>query len=99
MKRPTPMRTRLASRTIGESLSTWRRIRDLTAQQVADKADVSRATISRLENGDPSVSLCTFLNVCNALGVLDEVTQAVDPYESDYGRLRVDQSLPKRIRR
>ncbi len=99
MKRPAPMRMRLAARSIGEDLSACRRIRNLTAQQVADKADVSRATISRLENGDPSVSLCTFLGVCNALGILDEVTKAVDPYESDCGRLRAGQSLPQRIRR
>ena len=99
MKRPTPMRTQLAAKTIGENLATWRKMRNLTAQQIADKANVTRATISRLENGDPSVSLCTVLNVCNALGITDTVITATDPYETDFGRLRADQELPKRIRR
>lgn len=99
MKRPVPMRTRLAAKAIGENLSTWRKMRNLTAQQVADKADVTRATISRLENGDPSVSFCTVLNVCNALGITDSLVDSTDPYETDFGRLRADQELPKRVRR
>lgn len=99
MKRPTPVRTRLAAKEIGESISTWRRLLGFTAQELADKADVSRATISRLENGDASVSLSTFINICNAIGVTSNITKAVDPYESDLGRLRADQELPQRVRR
>lgn len=99
MKRPTPMRTRLAAKSIGENLSTWRKMRDLTTQELADKANVARTTISRLESGDPSVSFCTVVNVCNALGIADALVSATDPYETDFGRLRADQELPKRIRR
>ena len=99
MKRPTPMRTRLSAKTIGENLSTWRKMRSLTTQQMAEKANVTRATISRLENGDPSVSFSTVLNVCNALDITDMLVAATDPYETDFGRLRADQELPKRIRR
>jgi transcriptional regulator with XRE-family HTH domain len=67
-------------------------------EDLAFKANVSRDTISRLENGDPSVSFETVINVCNALGISDELTTATDPYENPYGRLRADQELPKRIR-
>lgn len=98
MKRPTPMRTKLAAQEIGQSIASWRKLYGLTAQQLAEKANASRDTISRLENGDPSVSLATFLNICNALGVTDTVTAAVDPYETDFGRMRADQTLPQRVR-
>lgn len=98
VKRPIPARTRLAARSIGENLQTWRRLRGITAQELADKANVSRATISRLENGDPSVAMATFLTVCTALGVLDGVVKATDPFETDYGRLRADQEIPQRVR-
>ncbi len=54
--------------------------------------------IGRLEHGDPSVSFETVLNVCANVGVLDRVVDAIDPYETDYGRLRADQELPKRVR-
>lgn len=98
MKRPTPARTVLAARALGESISTWRKMRNLTVQQLAVKANASRGTITRLEHGDPSVSLATFLNVCNILGVTEGVKDAVDPYESDFGRIRADQELPQRVR-
>lgn len=98
MKRPVPMRTRLAAKGIGENLAAWRKLRSLTVQQMADKADVSRATISRLEKGDPSIAFHTVLNVCNALGITDAVLTATDPYETDFGRAQADRSLPQRVR-
>ncbi len=98
MKRPTTVRTKLAAKEIGQSVATWRKLYGFTAQQLADKANVSRGTISRLENGDPSVSFETFLNVCNALNVTDAVKAAVDPYETDFGRARSEQTLPERVR-
>lgn len=98
MKRPTPMKTRLAAKNIGEAVTTWRKLRSLTVQQLADKANVSRGTITRLESGDPSVSFETVLNVATMLGIADRVIDAFDPYETDYGRLRADEMLPQRVR-
>lgn len=99
MNRPVPMATKLAGKRIGENLSSWRRLFGITSQQLAERAAVSRATISRLENGDTSVSLATFLNVCRALETLDPVITATDPYETDLGRARANQTLPQRVRR
>lgn len=99
MKRPTPTKTRLAAKDIGESVTTWRKLRGLTMQQLADKANASRATISRLENGGPSVSFETVLNVATMLGIMDRVIDAFDPFETDYGRLRAEEELPQRVRR
>ena len=98
MKRPTPVRTTLATKRIGESINTWRKLRGLTVQQLADKANASRSTISRLESGDPSVSFETVLNVATKLGIMDRVIDAFDPYETDYGRIRADEMLPQRVR-
>lgn len=99
MKRPRSTKTAIASKLIGENIASWRKLYGITSDQLAQKANVSRSTISRLENGDPSVSLKTFLNVCRALTSLDAVVQATDPYETDYGRIRADQALPQRVRR
>lgn len=98
MKRPTTVRTKLAARSIGESINTCRKLRHLTMEQLAFKANVSRNTISRLEKGDPSVSFETVLNVANMLEILDQVIDAFDPYENDYGRMFADNELPKRVR-
>ncbi|MGN8688578.1 helix-turn-helix transcriptional regulator [Atopobiaceae bacterium HCP3S3_F7] len=91
-------KTKLAAKSIGVNIATWRRLYGLTSQELADKANVSRATISRLENGDPSVSLETFLNACRTLQTLNAVVEATDPYQTDLGRARADQALPQRVR-
>lgn len=98
MKRGIPVSTQLAAKQIGENLATWRKLSGLSSQQVADRVGVSRGTISRLENGDSSVSLAIFLSVCRAVGAQD-IALATDPYETDLGRARADQNLPKRIRK
>lgn len=99
MSRPTPPRITAAAVTIGEHIVAWRKLQGLTAAQVADRAGIARATLRRIETGDPGVSFSAFLGVARALGVLDAVVQATDPYETDLGRARADEILPKRVRR
>jgi transcriptional regulator with XRE-family HTH domain len=93
----TPVAVASAERRIGEHLTTWRKLRQLTAAQVADRAGISRHTVMRLENGD-GVSMENLLRVARALGVLDTLVAAVDPYTTDWGRLRLQDSLPERVR-
>jgi hypothetical protein len=38
------------------------------------------------------------LRVIHALGVLDKLTDSINPFESDLGRLRADEELPLRVR-
>jgi transcriptional regulator with XRE-family HTH domain len=85
-------------RRVGEHLATWRRLRGLTQQQVAERAQIGRRTLVALERGSGGTSLETTLRVARILGVMDQVVRALDPYESDVGRLRADGRLPQRIR-
>lgn len=98
MARPVPFKTQQAAADIGGHLAAWRKLRGLTAQQVAERAGITRQTVGRLERGDLAVGMGVFLSVCRALGVLPSVVAATDPYETPLGRARADQSLPKRIR-
>jgi transcriptional regulator with XRE-family HTH domain len=82
---------------LGEDLATWRRLRNLTIAQVAERADVARGVVMKLEAGG-GVTLESTLRVARALGVLDELTSSVDPYRSDVGRLRSAEVLPRRVR-
>ena len=93
------MKVAAAAREMGANLSAWRRNPGLSSEEVAQRAGVSRSTVSRLEGGDASVGLATFLAVCRSAGVLDSVVRATDPYETDFGRARADMELPKRVRR
>ena len=95
---PVPVKTRLSAQRIGEYFTAWRKLQSLTAQQVADRAGISRETLRKLEKGQATVGLDVFLNVARVLGTLDRVVEALDPYETDLGRARADQALPKRVR-
>jgi transcriptional regulator with XRE-family HTH domain len=87
-----------AAVSIGEQFVAWRKLQGLTAVQVSERAGISRNTLRRIEIGDAGVGLDVFLSVARALGVLDAVVTATDPYETDLGRARADEALPKRVR-
>lgn len=95
---PSPLPVRRALKEITDSLVTWRKLRGLTQAQVADRAGISRDTVVRLEAGDGGVSTETLLRVLRSLGILDALPRALDPYETDVGRLRADEHLPARVR-
>jgi transcriptional regulator with XRE-family HTH domain len=83
---------------VGTGIAAWRKLRGLTQAQLADRAGIDRKTVLRLEKGDGGVSTENLLRVLRALGILDELPRALDPYESDVGRLRSDEQLPRRVR-
>lgn len=82
----------------GEHVRGWRMVLGLTAQQVAERADITRDTLRKIESGNPNVSFNNVAQVLRALGVLDQVVDAVDPLGSDIGRLRADKLVRKRAR-
>jgi transcriptional regulator with XRE-family HTH domain len=95
--RLTPPTVRRALREIGEDVAAWRKLRGLTQKQLADRAGIARTTLHRLEHGD-SIGTEQLLRILRALGVLDGLSRALDPYESAIGRLRSEERLPQRVR-
>jgi transcriptional regulator with XRE-family HTH domain len=95
---PSPLPVRRALRDIGSHVQAWRKLRGLTQNQLADRAGIDRKTLMRVERGDGGVSFEIVLRVLHGLGVLDGVSTAVDPYETDVGRLRADDQFPRRVR-
>jgi len=93
-----PPAVRRALRGVADDVAVWRRLRGLTQVQLADRAGVSRDTLTRLEGGDGGVSTENLLRILRALGILTGVSAALDPYTSDIGRLRSEQQLPRRVR-
>lgn len=100
-KRPLSSRSRRTARTLGEHVSTFRRLQGLTAEQVADRAGISRNTLRKLERGEATIGLDVFLEVCRVLGILDFVLVGMNPYETALGQALAQQNLelPKRVRR
>jgi transcriptional regulator with XRE-family HTH domain len=87
------------SKNIGQNFTSWRKLLGLTAKQVAERAEISTVTYSKIENGASGASLKNILKVAKALGILEKILTSTDPYETDLGRARADVSLPKRVRR
>lgn len=86
-----------AMRTLGDDLATWRKLRHLTAGEVADRAGIGVNTVLRVESGK-GATLENVLRISRALGVLESLTTALDPYSTDLGRARADEALPARVR-
>jgi len=96
--RRAPPPVRRALHDVADGAATWRKLRGLTQVQLADRAGVSRDTVARLEKGDGGVSVENLLRILRALGILDSLPRALDPYETDVGRLRSEEQLPQRVR-
>ncbi len=93
-----PLPVRRAAGEIAQHVVTWRKLSGLTQKQLADRSGVARGTVGRLEAADMGVSLENVLRVLRALGLLGTVSHALDPLESDVGRLRAGERLPQRVR-
>jgi transcriptional regulator with XRE-family HTH domain len=96
--RATPPGVTRALHVLGTQVSDWRKLQRLTAAHVAERAGISRDTLRAIEAGKGTASTENLLRVLRVLGILDAVITATDPYQTDAGRLRADEILPKRVR-
>ena len=84
--------------TFGEHIRGWRMVLGLTAQQVSERAGITRDTLRKIENGDPGVRFGSVMQVLRALGAIDTAVDAIDPLNSDIGRIRAGHLAKKRAR-
>jgi len=70
---------------MGEQIMLARKRRHLSMQDVADRATVSRLTVSKVEKGDPTVALGIYARVLYALNLENDITliAANDPLGRD----------------
>ena len=59
---------------MGEQITLARQRRHLSMQDIADRATVTRLTISRVEHGDPTVSMGIYARVLYALNLEKDIT-------------------------
>lgn len=64
----------------------------MTAEQVARDAGITRVTLNRLERGDPSVTVATFLKVLDSLRLSQDLVDVAE----DADRRTDDEQLPLR---
>jgi transcriptional regulator with XRE-family HTH domain len=99
MRRPTPPILIVSAKQWGQHFATWRKLLELTSQDVAERAGVHRQTVSKIENGDTSIRYEDFIRVARAIGLLEKITEAIDPMETEFGKVRAEVALKKRVRK
>ncbi|MEP3666060.1 MAG: helix-turn-helix transcriptional regulator [Roseibium sp.] len=83
---------------IGEDLTAARKVRNITQQDMADRMNVSRSLVHRMENGDSRVSFGAYAAASWIMG-LEKNLMAVFDQENDpvfQRNSRLD--LPQRVR-
>ncbi|MQV12221.1 helix-turn-helix domain-containing protein [Sinorhizobium meliloti] len=84
-------------RKLGEDISLARRARRMSAQDFADRIGISRATLHRLESGDPGIALNTLALALHALGRLDALVDLADPIHDHVTMMQLREGVPKRV--
>ena len=59
---------------MGEQIMLARKRRDLSMQDIADRATVTRLTVSKVEHGDPTVSMGIYARILFALNLEKDIT-------------------------
>lgn len=99
MRTRTPRRVTAAASEIGANVRTWRKLLNLTAEELADRAGISAPALRRIESGNPAVAFESVARVLLIVGQLDAMVAATDPYATDLGRAQAARTLPQRVRR
>ncbi len=71
---------------IGENIKLARKRRKLTTEQVAERAGIHRATLHRVEKGDPTVAIGIYFNVLKVLNL-----------ESDFSKIALDDEFGRKL--
>ena len=81
---------------LGQRLKDARLRRRFSMETVCVRADISRPTLSKIEQGDPSVAFGNYVQVLRVLGLLDDLSLIAK--EDVLGRRLQDEALPQRQR-
>jgi transcriptional regulator with XRE-family HTH domain len=89
---------RRALRKLGADIHDARRRRRLTMAVIAERAFTSRATLQRVEAGDPGVGIGIYAAVLQALGLLGGLGELAEAGRDAVGQALATASLPQRVR-
>lgn len=85
-------------RKLGEDIRDARRRRRLPMEAVAERAMITRVTLTKVERGDPGVSLGIYATVLFVLGLVERLAQVADPGQDSVGLALEGEQLPQRVR-
>ena len=93
-----PLPVERALRRLGQDISTARRMRRLSQEDLARRIGPALSTVRRLEDGYPGTALHTFLRALQVLGRLDAMTRVMAMEHDAHGMELIRERLPQRVR-
>ena len=86
-----------ALRKLGHDLRDARLRRRITIEILAQRASISRTTMTRIEKGDAGVSAGNYATVLFILGMIDRLSNLADIRQDAVGLALEEEDLPKRV--
>jgi len=93
-----PMPVKRALFKLGSDISDARRRRRIPFKLLAERTNFSRSTLSKIEKGDPTVSLGAYSFVLYILGMTNRLSDLADVRYDKTGLILDEENLPKRVR-
>ncbi|MDR3284677.1 MAG: helix-turn-helix domain-containing protein [Treponema sp.] len=81
---------------MGDNIKYARLRRDLSMEQVAERAGISRATLHKVESGNPGVAIGAYLKTLYVLNLEEDLSSVAR--DDEFGRALQDIKLPSRKR-
>jgi transcriptional regulator with XRE-family HTH domain len=93
---PLPVKRSLAK--LGGDIRAARLRRRIPTTLMAERAFISRSTLQKVEQGDPSVSLGIYATILFILGLSERIADLADPGTDALGLELEEKRLPRRVR-
>lgn len=96
---PLPLPAKQALAKLGADIRTARLRRRIPTAVMAERAFITRATLHKVERGEPGVSLGIYAVVLFILGLTPRLADLADARNDERGLELEEERLPRRIRR
>jgi hypothetical protein len=95
---PLPLPVKRAVAKLGDDIRKARLRRRIPTTIMAQRAFITRATLLKVERGDPGVSMGIYATVLFILGLVSRVEGLAEAQSDEVGLQLDEERLPKRIR-
>ena len=93
MVQRTSVRQERLTKELGGNIRRWRKVNGMSASDLAARAFVTRETLKHLEDGTGAPRVESLIAVLTALGIVESMVDATNPYRSDAARARIDEII------
>ncbi len=94
----TPIPVKRVLKKLGQDLRDARKRRRIPMHLAAERASISRTTLTKVEKGDEGVSISAYARILFILGMIQRLEELADPKFDELGLDLEAENLPKRIR-